>query len=115
MAQALCENDHPLVTGESRCTLCGERIKMQWMSPRAVRDGSSTRPEPTVDRYTRKRLAFVLTCHVFTGLCFVTANWDRGLESWEWLMVAVWIIGIPFFIWDWRRDNRRAHVSEKAA
>lgn len=111
MAQALCENDHPLVTGESRCTLCGERIKMQWM-----RYGSSPRRAPARDLYSPSRLAVALTLHVLWGALFVWGQWDNGLELWQWLIVAGWfVIFIPWFIWDWRRHVRKAQTAEPTA
>lgn len=35
MTQAVCENGHPMQSGETKCSECGGRLKMQWMSETA--------------------------------------------------------------------------------
>lgn len=36
MTEPICENGHPMKSGEARCPECGGRLKMQWMSGKAA-------------------------------------------------------------------------------
>lgn len=43
---AVCDNNHPLAPGETRCAECGARIKMQWMKT----DSTAPKTEPSSDQ-----------------------------------------------------------------
>lgn len=110
MAQALCENDHPLVTGESCCPECGARIKMQWMS-----NGSSPRIQPKSDVMSGRRFALFLALQLLLAALLTRSFWDQADDVWSWVVPVLWFgIFIPLLIWDWRREVRKAKAAEPA-
>jgi|GEM_PF-3411527 len=115
MAQALCENDHPLQAGESRCPRCGERIRMQWMSPRSF-DPMQARPaRPVGDESPRKPPLLLVTVLFIVALAGQVLRWPEH-HWWTPLVIAALVLGYAGVLWDrWRsvrarRDGRAALV-----